>query len=514
MNPKIIQAHHAAELIKDGQTLCIGGGGAGHNVPDRLLEAIGKRFAETKTPKKLKVLHPCGIGDNNDRGLNHLAHEGLIDTVIGGFWGNAPKMGQLALDNKIKGYNLPQGVLGHLVRTTAGGEKGLLKKTGLHTFVDPRVQGGKVNEVTKDPLLEVIEIGGEEFLFYHAIPIDVAFIRGTSIDPEGNLTMEDEVASFAMLSIAQAAKVNGGIVIAQVKKQTANRAKPIHVKVAGVFIDYIVIDPEQTMTFISDHEKAFISRTAKYASETLVLEGTKRIIARRAAMELPRKGFVNLGYGIPDGVPIVVNEEGILGHIIFMIEQGQTDGIIATGLNFGAMYNPAMIADDPYQFDFFHGGGLDICYLGFAQIDQYGNVNSSRFGKNFTGCGGFIDISQNTRKVVLAGAFAAKADIAISQTGISVNHPGKFKKFINKVEQITFNGQYAFSQGQEVLYCTERAIFRLIKNGIELIEIAPGIDLDRDVLSMMEFRPKINKDLKTMDAAIFSDSLLNLKNKK
>jgi propionate CoA-transferase len=209
----------------------------------------------------------------------------------------------------------------------------------------------------------------------------------------------------------------------------------------------------------------------------------------------------------------VAKQEGILDDIIFMIEQGQTDGVIATGLNFGAMYNPAMITDDPYQFDFFHGGGLDICFLGFAQVDQYGNANSSRFGNHITGCGGFIDISQNTRKVVLAGAFAAKADIEVGQAGITVSDPGKFKKFINKVEQITFNGQYAFSQGQEVLYCTERAIFRLIENGIELIEIAPGIDLERDVLSMMEFRPKINKDLKIMDAAIFSTGLLNLKNR-
>lgn len=513
MNPKIIQTQEAAALIKDGQTLCIGGGGAGHNVPDSLMAALGKRFIDTKTPKKIKVLHPCGIGENNVRGLNHLAHEGLVDTVIGGFWGNAPKMGQLALDNKIKAYNLPQGVLGHLIRATAGGEKGLLKKTGLHTFVDPRIDGGKVNESTKEALVEVVEIGGEEMLCYQTIPVDVAFIRGSSIDCEGNLTMENEVASFAMLSIAQAARVNGGIVIAQVKRQLEGNAKPMQVKVPGVFIDFVVIDPEQTMTFISDFEEAFIDRKAHFKSENLKLEGIKRVIARRAAVELPKKGFVNLGYGIPDGVPIVAKQEGILDDIIFMIEQGQTDGVIATGLNFGAMYNPAMITDDPYQFDFFHGGGLDICFLGFAQVDQYGNANSSRFGNHITGCGGFIDISQNTRKVVLAGAFAAKADIEVGQAGITVSDPGKFKKFINKVEQITFNGQYAFSQGQEVLYCTERAIFRLLENGIELIEIAPGIDLERDVLSMMEFRPKINKDLKIMDAAIFSTGLLNLKNR-
>ncbi|MCK5468016.1 MAG: malonate decarboxylase subunit alpha, partial [Cyclobacteriaceae bacterium] len=417
MNPKLISAEAAASLVKNGDTLCIGGGGAGHAVPDKLMEALGQRFIKTALPKKITVLHPCGIGENNVRGLNHLAHEGLLDTVIGGFWGNAPKMAELAINNKIKGYNLPQGVLAHLIRTTAGGEKGLLKKTGLQTFVDPRFEGGKVNKLTKKDLVEVIKIHGEDYLFYHTIPMDISFIRGTSIDKEGNLTMEDEVATFAMLSIAQATKVNGGLVIAQVNKQTNTDAKPVHVKVPGVFIDFVVLDPGQTMTFITDHEEAFIDRKADYISENLKLEGVKRVIARRAAMELPAKGFVNLGYGIPDGIPIVAKEEDLLDDITFMIEQGQTDGVIATGLNFGAMYNPAMITDDPYQFDFFHGGGLDICYLGFAQIDQHGNVNASRFGKIFTGCGGFIDISQNTKKVVICGAFSAKADLEISEQG-------------------------------------------------------------------------------------------------
>lgn len=513
MTPKVISAEAAASLVKNGDTLCIGGGGAGHAVPDRLLEALGQRYIKTVLPKKITILHPCGIGDNNNRGLNHLAHEGLLDTLIGGFWGNAPKMGKLALANKIKGYNLPQGVLSHLMRATASGEKGLFKKTGLHTFVDPRIEGGKVNSRTKKNLVELVEIRGEEYLFYPTIPIDVAFIRGTSIDAEGNLTMEDEVATFAMLSIAQAAKVNGGIVIAQVKKQLKSNAKPVQVKVPGVFIDYVVVEPNQTMTFISEHEAAFIDRTAEYASEKLTLEGIKRVIGRRAAMELPTKGFVNLGYGMPDGIPIVAKEEGILEDITFMIEQGQTDGVIATGLNFGAMYNPAMITDDPYQFDFFHGGGLDICYLGFAQIDQFGNVNSSRFGNVITGCGGFIDISQHTKKVVICGAFAAKADLQVSEDGVQVNTPGKFKKFINEVEQITFNGEYAWVKGQEVLYCTERAMFRLTKDGLELIEIAPGVELEKDVLSMMEFRPVINPQLKIMDNTIFKNTLLGLKNR-
>jgi len=512
MNPRIIDAYQAAELIKDGQSLCIGGGGAGHAVPDKLMEALGKRFTNTSTPRQIRVLHPCGIGENKYRGMNHLAHEGLVETVIGGFWGNAPSMGKLAMDNKIKGYNFPQGVLGHLMRSTAGNEKGLLKKTGLHTFADPRYEGGKVNEITKEDLVELIKINGEEFLFYHTIPVDVAFIRGTSIDKEGNLTMEDEVATFAMLSIAQAAKVNGGIVIAQVKKINQEHAKPVQVKVPGVLIDYVVKVPDQTMTFITDWEEAFIDRRANYKTEELTLTGVKRVIARRASMELRRKSFVNLGYGIPDGIPIVAREEGILSEITFMIEQGQTDGVIATGLNFGAMYNPAIIVDDPYQFDFFHGGGLDICYLGFAQVDQYGNVNASRFNRHFTGAGGFIDISQNTKKVVFCGAFAAKAELTVKENGLKIESPGKFKKFISQVEQITFNGQYAMEKGQEVLYCTERAVFRLVKDGIELIEIAPGIDLEQDIISMMEFKPKISNDLKIINPKVFTKELLGLKN--
>jgi len=513
MKPILVSAETAVSLVRNGDTLCIGGGGAGHAVPDKLMEALGQRFAKTALPKKITIIHPCGIGENNVRGLNHLAYNGLLDTVIGGFFGNAPKMAKLALENKIKAYNFPQGVLAHLMRSTAGGEKGLLKKTGLNTFVDPRFEGGKVNKCTTKDLVEIIEIHGEDYLFYHTIPVDISFIRGTSVDKEGNLTMEDEVATFAMLSIAQAAKVNGGIVIAQVRKQTNSHAKPVHVKVPAVFIDYVVVEPEQTMTFITDHEPAFIDRNAGYASEDLTLEGVKRIISRRAAMELPSKGFVNLGYGIPDGIPIVAKEEEILKDITFMIEQGQTGGVIATGLNFGAMYNPSMITDDPYQFDYFHGGGLDICYLGFAQIDRHGNVNASRFGNIFTGCGGFIDISQNTKKVVFCGAFAAKANLEIDESGVKVRTPGKFKKFIQAVEQITFNGKYAYENGQEILYCTERALFKLVKEGIELVELAPGIDMENDVLSMMEFRPQINSNLKIMDKRIYTNGLLGLKNR-
>ena len=514
MNPKIISAEAAVSFVKNEDTLCIGGGGAGHAVPDKLMEALGQRFRKTAKPQKITILHPCGIGENNVRGLNHLAHEGMVDTVIGGFWGNAPRMAKLGAEGRVKGYNLPQGVLSHLMRATAGGEKGLLTRTGLYTFVDPRYGGGKVNANTKKDLVEIVNIKDQEFLYYHALPVNICFIRGSSADANGNITMEDEVATFAMLSIAQATKVNRGIVIAQVKSVNSTKAKPVNVKVPGVLIDYIVVDPQQTMTFITGYEPAFIDREASYTSDTLNLDGIKRVIARRAAMELPSRGFVNLGYGMADGIPIVAMKEDILDRIIFMIEQGQTDGIIATGLNFGAMYNPSAITDDGYQFDFFHGGGLDICFLGFGQIDQYGNVNASRFGNIFTGCGGFIDISQHTRKVIFCGAFSAKAEVEVDETGTKVNHPGKVRKFINKVEQITFNGKYALKKKQEVLYLTERGLFRLTDSGLELIEVAPGINLENDILSMMEFIPKISPNLKVMERIIFEAGKLNLKTRK
>jgi propionate CoA-transferase len=338
----------------------------------------------------------------------------------------------------------------------------------------------------------------------------VAFIRGTSVDADGNLTMEEEVGTFSMLSMAQAAKTNGGIVIAQVKKTTEGHVPPVQVKVPGVLIDYVVLEPNQQMTFITSFEPAFISRKASYTKENLSLEGIKRVIARRAARELKKDDFVNLGYGLPDGVPIVATEEGFVDKVVFMIEQGQIDGITSTGLNFGAMYNPGAIIDDGYQFDFFHGGGLNICFLGFAQVDRQGNVNSSRFGEVLTGCGGFIDISQHTRKVVFCGAFAAKSEIAVQDGKLKIGHPGKVKKMVNQVQQITFNGDLGRRKKQEVLYVTERAVFRLAEEGIRLIEIAPGVDLERDILQLMDFQPIIEGEPQLMAEAIFSELTMNL----
>lgn len=510
LRPVLVSADEAVSHIADGASVGIGGGGAGHAVPDRLIQALGDRYRRTQHPRQLTTFHPCGIGDNRERGLNHLAQEGLIRRDIGGFWGNSPKLTQLALAGKLEGYNLPQGVLSHLTRAMASGKPGILTTTGLHTFVDPRREGGRINAGTPEDLVQLIDLNGEEYLFYKAIKIDVALIRGTAIDAEGNLTMEDEVGSFSMLSLAQAARCNGGKVIAQVQRIEEGNVLPGRVKVPAVWIDYVVLVPDQSMTFLTDFEPALIHRTAEYQGESLELKGIRQIIARRAALALRPGTFVNLGYGLPDGVPIVARQEGIADTLSFMIEQGAIAGLPTTGLNFGAMYNPLAIIDDGYQFDFFQGGGLDMAFLGFAQIDRYGNVNSSRFGSVVTGCGGFIDISQHTKHVIFCGSFAAKAEGEGQAGKLTLSNRGTIHKFVAEVEQVTFNGRYGVEKGQQVLYVTERAVFRLTAEGPLLIELAPGMDLHQDVLALMDFEPAIAPDLKLMDARCFTSELLGL----
>jgi propionate CoA-transferase len=507
---KKVKPKEAVQFIKNNDTVAIGGGGAGHAVPDDVMKALGEYYLETGNPKGLTVIHPCGIGDNDSRGLNHLAHEGLINTNIGGFWGNSPKLVDLARKNKLKGYNLPQGVLSHLMRATASGKPGVLTHVGLNTFVDPRLEGGKINDITTEDIVELIEVSGKEFLFYKTFPINVAIIRGTSVDVEGNLTMEEEVGFFSMLSIAQAAKVNGGIVICQVKRINTGHCDPGAVKVPGAFIDYVIEAPEQEMTYLSPFDPSLVKRVLPFNYGESKLEGIKRIITRRASIEIKKGYFVNIGYGMSDGVPIVAQLENIQDQITFMIEQGAIAGIPTSGLNFGAMYNPTAILDDGYQFDFFQGGGLDIAFLGFAQVDQFGNVNSSRFGNVITGCGGSIDISQNAKRVVYCGSFAVKSVQTVSEAGLQISNPGKFKKFVKQVQQISFSGKYALERNLEVLYVTERAVLKLTPKGLELIEIAPGIDLQKDILDMMEFTPVISSNLKTTPKRVFARGLLGL----
>ncbi|MGV8982275.1 acyl CoA:acetate/3-ketoacid CoA transferase [Clostridium sp.] len=515
MSSKIKTPKEAIAMIKDKDTVAFGGFiGNGH--PEEISKALEDNFIETRKPEGLTLVYAAGQGDGKTKGLNHLGHEGLVSKIIGGHWGLAPKLAKLALENKIEAYNLPQGVISHLYRDIAAGKPGTITHVGLKTFVDPRIDGGKLNDFTKEDIVKVIEIDNKEYLFYKAFPINVAVIRATYADESGNATMEKEAVTLDGLSMAQAAKNSGGIVILQVEKIVANGSlDPRKVKIPGILVDAIVTSkPKNHMqTFIEQYNPSYngeIKMTVNNIESSKLDE--RKIISRRAAMELIPNAITNLGIGMPEGISIVANEEGLGHEMKLTLESGPIGGIPAGGLSFGAAINPESIIDQSNQFDFYDGGGLDVAFLGLAQCDETGNINVSKFGPKIAGCGGFINITQNAKKVVFCGTFTAGGlDVEIKNGRLNILQEGKSNKFIKTVEQITFSGEYAIDVCQPVLYITERAVFKLSDKGVVLTEIAPGVDLEKDVLAHMGFKPIISDELSVMDERIFQEKKMELK---
>lgn len=505
---KVITADEAAGLIKNGDTVAWTTVGMSF-FAEEIAIALEKRFLKTGFPQNLALVHDCGCGDMKEGGMSHLAHLGLVKRLISGHTGQAPQMAQLLVDNEIEAYLLPQGVLATLWRQIAGHKPGVITKVGIGTYVDPRIDGGKVTTKTTEDLVKVIELEGEEWLLYKSFPVNVAVIRATTADENGNLTMEEESMLAEALPMAQAARNTGGIVIAQVKyRAKANTLHPKDVKVPGVLVDYVVVaKPENHMQTMGTLYNPGLAGNLQIPLDSIppMPFGARKVIARRAAMELRPNMVVNLGIGVPDGVAAVAAEEKASDLFTLTTELGTYGGIPASGADFGSAYNAQAIIEHEAQFDFYDGGGLDVAFLGLAQADVAGNLNVSKFGPRVVGPGGFINITQCSKKVVFCGTLTNGAKLEFNDGKMRVLEEGTTKKFVKMVDHITFSGDIARKTGQPVMYITERCVLELTDAGMTLTEIAPGLDVEKDVLAAMGFTPIISPQLREMPAELFQE---------
>lgn len=517
-NIQFIPACEAVELIHDGAVVGIGGF-IGTGVAEEIHLEVEKKFINTGYPKDLTLIYAAGIGDGNgaSKGLNHYAYDGLVKRVIGGHWGMAPRLTPLVEANKIEAYNLPQGVICQLIREGAAGHPRLISHVGLGTFVDPDLDGGKLNTRTTEDIVEKVQFDGKDYLAYKTQKIDVAILKGTAADEKGNISLENEPLTLDVLSLAMSAKNNGGKVIVQVEKIVRSSSlDPKSIKIPHVLVDAVVVVEDLSnhmQTFGTQFNETFIKSDIIVSKEKQDQPlDVRKIIARRCSLSLEKSmKVINYGIGMPEGIANVLAEEGQEAYFTPTVEPGVFGGTPAGGLDFGCSVAPDAIIDEAYMFDFYDGGGLDAAFLGLAQCDQYGNINVSKFGPKIAGCGGFINITQNAKMLVFCGTFTAGGLKTKVENGkLVIVQEGKVKKFMQKVEQITFSGHIAQQNNKQVLYVTERAVFELRQEGLTLTEIAPGIDIQRDIINQMDFSPLIAIDLKIMDQAIFEEKVMNL----
>lgn len=512
---KSISAEQAAGLLRDGDTVSVSAS-SGLGCPDKLLAAIGERFAREGAPRDLTALHPIAAGDMYGiQGIDHLARPGLLARILAGSYPSGPSslpmpaIWRMVVDNQVQAYNIPSGILFDMHREAAARRPGVLTQVGMGTFADPAQQGCAMNEAaSRHPVVSRQHFDGRDWLYFPAVAPDVALIRATTADERGNLSYEHEGALLGALEQALAARNSGGIVIAQVKRIVrAGHLRPHDVHVPGHLVDHVVVDAEQWQTTQTPYDPAISGETAQpLSSFAHQAWGPEKVIARRAAMELAHGQAANLGFGIAANVPRILLEEGLHGAVTWVIEQGAVGGMPLLGFAFGCAANAEAIVPSPQQFTYFQGGGFDVTLLSFLQVDGNGSVNVSRLGARpylTAGCGGFVDITAHAPRIVFCGLFTAGARLRVDDGRLEILQEGHARKFVGTAEHISFSGLVGRERGQRVRFVTERCVIDLEDHGLVVREIAPGVDLRRDVLEQADIALQVAPDLRLMDARLF-----------